>query len=115
MYLISWEVPYQLMESQMKRPTKEDWFNVASICGEWIRGQAEWLAPGGGDVYSARVSFLLWNYYKEIMVSGVWQLYHKTLDEAAIIIDPIQPFNVTCENEMFVALQIACEKAGLCR
>ena len=85
------------------KPTKKDWFEVASICGEWIRGQAELNDP------------IIWNYYRETLGSRVWNLYHKTMLEAAGIIDPIQPFNVTCEKRMFVALQIACEKAGLCR
>jgi hypothetical protein len=98
----------------MKRTTKEDWFEVASICGEWIRGQAELNDPTL-DSFSARIGLLIWNYYGEIFGSRVWDLYHKTLDQAAVIINPIQPFNVTCENEMFVALQIACERAGLCR
>ena len=89
-----------------KRTTKEDWFNVASICGEWINGHYDF---GQGDDWPG-----IWNYYvKEMGVA--WQLYHKTLDEAAVVINPVQPFNVTVENEMFIALQIACERAGLCR
>jgi hypothetical protein len=87
----------------MKRPTKEDWFNVASICGEWIHGHGGF--PGGSWPG-------IWEYYKK---SCHWSLYQKALNQAAVVINPIQPFNVTCENEMFVALQIACEKAGLCR
>ena len=98
----------------MKRSTKEDWFNVASICSEWIRGQIELESPLF-DFNSFQRGSLVWSYYNKTLDSRVWSLYHKTLDKAGAIINPIQPFTVTCENEMFVALQIACEKAGLCR
>jgi hypothetical protein len=90
----------------MPKTTKEDWFNVASICSEWI-----WEAV---DDRKGKDSGL-WRYYQKACGEIGWNLYRETLDQAARIINPAQPFNVTVENEMFVALQIACEKAGLCR
>ena len=97
-----------------KKPTRDDWFNVASICGEWIKAQEELNDPSR-DSFSVRVDGLIWNYYLDAFGWKTWQRYHKALDQATVIIDPIQPFNVACENRMFVALQLACERAGLCR